>query len=377
MNILYLADPNSIHDVRWINFFAEKNGYRCFVIYRVVHQRNVSEAQSLLHDKVTLLAAIKDCSTVRPWRNWADVLRIKRILLKYNVQVFHILYAEPNALWANWKWFWRVPVVITTRGTDVLKTIPGFFRRSTMLSKIVAKQYAWAFGHADYITGTSSRQIEILKSFGISTGSAVVRTGVDFDAIRSAVFEGTIPDEIMKPFVLMPRHMKPVYHHEFTVDAIALLDRSITEKYSFLFLNSDTEEQAYFHQIRKKAESVNARICFIPSLTHRDLLGLFGHASLVIMNPLSDGSPVTAMEAMACRVPVILSPGHYDREVFGSTFTFDEWSPESLKNKITEVLTMSPKDLEGYTTMNYSLVMKGGNSEIELNKVCKIYEALL
>ena len=83
MNILYLADPNSIHDARWINFFAEKETNRCFVIYRAVHQKSFSGTQSLLLDRVTILAAVRDCSTVRPWRNWTDVLRIKAILLKY------------------------------------------------------------------------------------------------------------------------------------------------------------------------------------------------------------------------------------------------------------------------------------------------------
>ena len=30
-NILYIADPNSIHDFKWISFFSQREDFKCYL----------------------------------------------------------------------------------------------------------------------------------------------------------------------------------------------------------------------------------------------------------------------------------------------------------------------------------------------------------
>ncbi len=110
--------------------------------------------------------------------------------------------------------------------------------------------------------------------------------------------------------------MKPVYNHEFTVGAISKLPADIRTQYSFVFVNADSAYPAYVENIKRLIREVDARIHFLPSLPHEQMLSLYKQAALVVMKPLSDGSPVSAMEAMISKVPVILGPIPYDGRDF-------------------------------------------------------------
>lgn len=377
MNVLYIADPNSIHDVRWINFFASKRNVKSYVIFRKWHVQRSDDPQVHFNQNVVVVDSIHDVSAIRPWRNWIQARRIKSIIRKNGIRIMHILYAEPNALWSNWRRRFGIPIVITTRGTDILQTIPAFFRRQSILDKIVAANYRRAFTNADLITCTSQAQVTKLTDLGIKHRNIrVIRTGVNFDSLDQSQKNVSTSLGIVKSFVLMPRNMQPMYYHEFTLDAIALLPPRIRQEYAFVFINAGDKTQNYFKDILRKAATVYAQIRFVSSLTQGRLLGLFMEASLVVMNPRSDGSPVTAMEAMACNAPLILPPLPYDFPIFQNVFTFSNWSPQSLSDKISEVLRTPEKVLAESKRMNYEAVKAHGNMAIELNKVWHEYNEL-
>jgi glycosyltransferase involved in cell wall biosynthesis len=376
MNVLYIADPNSIHDLRWINCLVANENINGFILSRSSHYGAFGANSLRLHPNACLLSSIQDPSVIRPWRNWQQVFKIKKIISTYNIDLLHILYAEPNSLWVNWKWIFQIPVIITTRGTDILKTIPQFFRGKSLLHKIIARRYRTAFNKADVISCTSVRQVENLRTFNMTRPAMVVRTGVDFRLIAKADENCAKAFGIPRPYILMPRNMKPLYNHEFTIEAISMLDDRMKRQFCFVFVNSDTNDQSYLERVCAKARTVHTDIRFLPSVSHSQFLGLCKQSSLVVMNPLSDGSPVTAMEAMACKVPVILPPLEYDEDLFGTASFFKEWSPSSLKKKMEEILSLNVNDLAEYIGSNFYRVHNKGNTEIEMLKVKHMYERL-
>ena len=377
MNVLYIADPNSIHDLRWINFLAANETVNGFILSRHPHYEIFQSHMSSLHPNVCLLSSLQDPSVIRPWRNWKQVFKIRKIITTHRIDLIHILYAEPNSLWANWKRIFNIPIIITTRGTDILKTIPQFFAGKSLLNKVIARRYRTAFNYADEISCTSRRQLQILRLFNMNRPAVLVRTGVDFRVVDMA--DETCADVlgIPRPYILMPRNMKPVYNHEFTIEAISLLDDWIKREFCFVFLNSDTDAKSYLEQVCEKARRVDAEIRFLPSIGHHQFLGLCRKASLVVMNPLSDGSPVTAMEAMACKVPIILPPLEYDQDLFDTGCFFKEWRPASLKNKIEEILGMDAAELSQCVGQNFDRVHRMGNTETEMLKVKDMYKRLV
>jgi glycosyltransferase involved in cell wall biosynthesis len=101
----------------------------------------------------------------------------------------------------------------------------------------------------------------------------------------------------------------------------------LRKKYAFVFINTAEENDPYFKAVSDKSRGIEADVRFLPTLNHLGLLGLCKEASLIVMNSRSDGTRVTAMEAMACKKPVILPPLPYDVEIFPADSIFNEWSP--------------------------------------------------
>ena len=376
MNVLFIADPNSIHDRRWINAIVKNRTLKAFVLWRSSHRLTSGNEDFAFNGQVIFLTSIEDPSVIRPWRNVFELLKIREIIKTHKIDILHVLYAEPNALWLYWKRFLKVTSVVTTRGTDILQTIPRFFAGRSILDRIVASRYRISLNHADHIFCTSSRQIESLRSLSILSRANVVRTGIDFGH-RSDVESCHVVKGLRRRFILMPRSMKPIYNHEFTLDAIALLPEWVRREFSFVFVNADTSCQAYFRAVHEKAHSISADIHFLPSLSHECLVATCRASALIIMNPLSDGSPVTAMEAMACRTPLILPPLRYDEELFASVWFFEKWTPKSLSDTIERVLTLDSDTLTFRLEASFLNVMEKANTDAEMQKVVSVYAELL
>ena len=376
MNILFIADPDSIHDVRWINCLTADGRLKGFVISRFSHHYPSKSPKFKLNENVELVGSIKDPSVVRPWRNWYQLLKIRRIIRSKDIALLHILYAEPNALWALWKWFLKKPVVITTRGTDILKTIPLFFERASLLNRVVARRYQTALNCADYICCTSESQVGAIRRLKIITPVTIVRTGVDFNTLSATTEDIASTYGISIPFVLMPRNMKPIYNHSFTIDAIGSLNENIRSKYCFVFMNADTKDHKYFRTIQNKAAKIEADIRFLPSLSHSEFIGLCKQSSLVVMNPMSDGSPVTAMETMALGVPIILPPLEYDKDVFQHAWSFDKWESSALTTCIETVLETDEAAMMVRADASRRNVKRDADIETEMAKVQDIYAGL-
>lgn len=372
MNVLYIANPCSLHDARWINFFSMRGQHQCYVLARELHYLRITPTNVLLDSNVTLVGFVRDPSTIRPWRNKKEVAKIKTFISKYHINVLHILYAEPNALWATWREKVGVPVIITTRGTDILKTIPAFFQKTDLLSKFVATQYRRAFAKADVITCTSHSQQQALEKIGVKTSTRIIRTGIDMRVVDEALMHSQEKDA--DKFILMPRHMRAIYNHEFALAAISQLHDGVRNDYIFVFVDSDTEEPEYLAAIKEKAMHIPAKFKFLPSLSHHDLVLLIRNASLVVMTPLSDGSPVTAMETMACSTPLILPPLPYDPEIFADVVQFKSWDPSVLAGTINQVLSMPAKDKASMLSKNRQVILEKCNAAGEMKKIEEIYQ---
>ena len=374
MNVLYIADPNSIHDLRWIHSFSQ-NGITCFVIPRKLHNTPVLDDYSSLK----ILKPIADPSVINPLKEIATFFYLLRTVRKFKINLIHIMFAEPNALWTRYKTFFNIPVVVTTRGTDILRTIPAFFSGKGWLNSFIASRYKRSFKMADLITCTSILQQQALSQIdeNLRSKTILVRTGVDLKRIASAKENVAGKFKVCKPIILMPRNMRPLYHHEFTLQAINKLPESIKMGYSFVFVNSDGGDKQYCEKIKKLAEGIKGDFHFLPTLTHVQMLSLYKQAHLAVMNPLSDGSPVSAMEAMVSKLPVILGPLSYDRQIFQeAVFRLKNWDSEELAQLITEVLALSLEAKEALTTRAFKIISENADSKIEMKKVLEAYTRL-
>src|SRR5690606_19613969 len=116
---------------------------------------------------------------------------------------------------------------------------------------------------------------------------------------------------------------------------------NIKREYVFVFVDNNSPVISYVEKIKKRMLEVkDASFCFLPSQQPASIFALYKQASLVVMTPKSDGAPVSAMEAMACKAPLILPPLNYDQDLFGEgVCRLNSRSPQELAKKIEQILT--------------------------------------
>ena len=378
MKILYLADPKSIHDIKWMSYFSKTNS--CFLLVREAHHKATleDEYKSLKNQyNIQFAGSIEDFSI----RNFGQTLktkkRIKKIIDIHQIDTFHIMYAEPNALWAVFQKYFQLPILLTTRGTDILKTIPSFFDSIIPIKFLSAFFYKKALRKFEYIIGTSSRQLKMVERLsGRSGGLSIIRTGVNVAQINSNTSDYEVKILRDKKYVFFPRAMRPLYQHEFALSAIKQLPLEILEKYTFVFVDKESTDKEYTNRIQQLMDT-NAAINFIwlKNLEQKALYETYKRASLVVMTPSSDGTPVSAVETMLCKTPLILPPLEYDQEIFQSgVCQFESWNSKSLTDLIRKILF---KSVTPDLNLAYENAQKHGDREKEMNKLQSIYDLTL
>lgn len=351
MNVLFHAHlhPKS-HNLKWIFHLTQKHNIKSYVIctkreFQSINQEHVDFIES---KGVKVLPPINFYSTKNIFRTYSDSRILKKYVKQYQIDYLHVMYAEPTALWGRWKNQLGCKVILTTRGTDILKTIPFFFKKKDLLSRIIQWEYKKAFRSISAITCTSKSQQDEVEKISDNRAIYLVRTGVDIETISNSNLDMKTKLGIKKDIILMPRSMQPLYNHEFTLEAISKMDPKKLESYAFVFVNADTKNQGYLKQLKEQASKINAEIHFCPNFNPEEIYSLYKQSDLVVMNPISDGTAVSAMETMAAGAPLIMPPLAYDKAVFADfIFQFKNWDAEELKDLMERVLEMPKEELKG------------------------------
>ncbi|WKV13428.1 glycosyltransferase family 4 protein [Marivirga harenae] len=337
MNILFIADPNSIHDEKWITYFTNSQGFKTYIIARKPHFVEYSNRDL---NSLPIIKSISDFSFFWIFRTIRSARIIKKTILSYDIDVINIQYAEPSALWCLLRWYFKKPMVITTLGTDVLKTIPEVFAKKNFINKLVGPAYQYVFSKADWVTGTSQRQLDSITEFsGRKDKMTVVRTGVDLERLKTDT-RSFFPLKDDKPFILFPRYIKPIYNHEFCLRAIDWLPIKLKKKYRMVFVGKDCGDIDYQNSLMETmSKMTDVDFSFIGKQKQEAVFELYKKSALVVMTPVSDGSPVSAMEVLLCGVKIILGPLDYDQDIYSENVVrLSSWDPTELSETITTLL---------------------------------------
>lgn len=312
----------------------------------------------------------------RPLALFRGLRFLRKTIRENKIDVLHVLYADPNAQWAAFGRRLGVPVVLTTRGSDVLISIPRTLDRSTVARKLAARLYQRAFSRAAAITCTSELQAsEVQRLFSPAQPALVIRTGVDVQQALTARPVTPLPLP-PKPFVFFPRTMAPLYNHELALEAIALLPEAVRRKHAFVFVNADSANVDYVEAIRARAQGIlQAECVFLPTLGAPEMYHCYRQCRLVVMTPKSDGTPVSALEAMLLEKPIIFSPLPLDQTVFGKGIHFlQTWAAEELATAMTGALEGTlPFDLAGAK----AAVLEHADRAVEMEKLVALYRRVL
>jgi glycosyltransferase involved in cell wall biosynthesis len=123
---------------------------------------------------------------------------------------------------------------------------------------------------------------------------------------RTAAGSGTVEGPETAPYLLMVGNVFPVKNHRAAVDAFA----GVAAEFPLLRLKlAGATHHPYCSDVRAAAEraGIADRVDFLGYVEPSSLVPLMNDAMILLMPSLTEGCPVTLLEAMACGTPVIAS----------------------------------------------------------------------
>ena len=380
LKILYIANGNSIHDLKWISYFSEQpEKYSCFLLCDTLCELSEETKIAIEKYSIQLVKQINPISIKSPIKTWKAIRQYKRLVKDIEPDVIHVLFATPNALWLN---FSLTPSIITMRGSDILLVIPALLNQVGIKNSYFAflfRQFKKAFLKASVVTGTSYPQIEKATELFNGANLTLVRTGVEVEKINLINQNELIPDFLReKEFVFSPRFMAPIYNIGFQLDAISKLDQKFIDRYTFVFIRGKQFDEEYYQvqlkRLNQLKEDVNLSYHVIDYLDQPSMWMFLKKASLCLMTPISDGTPNSALEAMAAKCPLVISNLNYDKDLFENTCVkLKSFDIEELVNVME--LALIHYDL-ALLERAYQQVLTQGNRTVEMEKMVHVYNSI-
>jgi glycosyltransferase involved in cell wall biosynthesis len=202
----------------------------------------------------------------------------------------------------------------------------------------------------------------------------LIRSGVDVNTIKGIDNNDLLPESLRgKKYVFSPRYIRPIYNVELQIEALRLLPKSTLAEYRFAFIYG---EGNYFTEMKNRLAQIEGLdYVILDRLTQMEMWTCYKYAALTFMVPHSDGTPNTALEAMAAGCPLILRDLEaYDKELFeGTCVKLTEATPQCLADTIMSSLTNYPDGLKQAAMEKVTL---HGNRAIEMEKLYTWYKKI-
>ena len=302
------------------------------------------QSKSWLKEDIKVYPILPSFSVLNILRRIRTVKRIRKVVECNQVGIIHSMYAVPNALWGD-----SVSVgnhIVTTRGSDILvdylKTYhsPIGFRERVSFWRM-RNSINKALNNAAFITSTSLGQKNEIEKIISDTGKLfVVRTGVDTNQFSS---KSSVLESGNKLMIFSPRSMKSIYNIELLISGVNCFIESMGKSSLDveLLIVDDMPNSSYSREIHEfiRAGAHNHFVTILPTLTQIEMRGCYQNCDLVVMIPKSDGTPVSAIEAMLSKKPLILGDLDYDEDLFNrnTVWKINGFSKEAIKDSIVEL----------------------------------------
>lgn len=374
MNIAFFANPTSIHDVKWINRLAKEHGV-------IVICGECNPEKVLLDATIPIYPVIDGGYPMfNLYRKQKIVKQLKTIFKTHKIDIVHSMYIVPNAFWVDDTGFKNH--IITTRGSDVLVEYETKFHGGRTLLKKYTDNYLRnklrkALNNAKYITSTSTQQQQTIKQFIHDKDKLhLIRTGIDTKAFLNQL--NILPDKKTENKLLLfsPRRMLPIYNIDIIVKAgKQLIDKGF--KNFKLLLIDDAPHTEYSNTIHALIHSlqINEYCLYLPQQTNEDMIKQYLRSDIVVMIPKSDGTPVSAIEAMLAKKPVVLGNLDYDSDLFNdnTVWKLTSFAPEELAKIILSITNDSKENITLKIQTAYENTLELADMEKSLKLLTKLY----
>ena len=292
MKVLLLADPSSVHTIKWANSLNEKGinlSVFGFSSYQKSAYNNEISTTSLnikphkivrsniyLHKSIYLIS----------------IFHLRRILKLFNPDIIHAHYAS------SYGFLGRIinfrPYFISVWGSDVFE----FPKRSSITKRV----FKYSLNGADKIFSTSRIMAKELSKY-TSKKIEVIPFGIDLNIFKRLSNYGKSEETFVIGTV---KALEEIYGIEYLIKAFKI----IKDKYSrinvrLLIVGSGSQEMK-LKELCKELH-IEKNVEFTGKVSFEKLTAYYNRMDVAVFLSKSESFGVAVLEASACEVPVIVS----------------------------------------------------------------------
>jgi glycosyltransferase involved in cell wall biosynthesis len=358
MKICYLADINSAHTHKWLNYFVHK-GYDIHVISLGKGEYEGVTVHSLdVKDNV-----MKKTSDKNKLEYLKKIKRVRSLIKEINPDILHAHYASSYGLLgaiANYK-----PYIISVWGSDIYD-----FPIKSPIHKLIIK---YNLKKAEYILSTSNvMKIETQKY--TNKNIQVTPFGVDINKF--------IPNKIEKEEIVIGtiKTLEEKYGVKYLIEVFKEVKDRNKDLILKLRIGGSGSQENYLKELVKKL-SIDKDVNFLGFVKPKDVIKEFQNFDLAVFPSILDSESfgVAAVEAEACGTPVVVTDVGGLMESTKPNVTSlvaKKKSVEDLAEKI-EIL-VKDKDLRKTMGVNArKFVEENYSLENNFNDIDKIYKSII
>lgn len=362
MKICYLANAASIHNQRWVRYFAD-NGHEVHLISRKSFEANDIKGLNsywLTSFRYPLLL-----------RYLYDIIKVRRLIKEIKPDVLHVHYAVGYGLLGALSGFH--PFILSVWGSDVLV--------APRQSKIYKLTVELAIRRADVIHCDADHIIAPLIKLGAKPEKIkLIHFGVDTQKFRPIQEKGKLQRELGifdSPTVISSRSLEPIYDIETLINSIPLVLKEIPEV-KFLVVGGGSQEAKLKEQA--KSLGISQSVKFTGRIPNDKLPEYLNSADIYVSTSLSDaGLASSTAEAMACGLPVIITDfGDNKKWVEDGTngFLTPLKNPQVLASKIIQLIR-NKEIRDKFGQINRRIIEERNDWQKEMRKIEELYEVLM
>ncbi len=364
MRLCIISNPNSTHTRRWISWFV-RHGHTVCLIADVPLQEPWSEIPIFDLSKIIYSPVIR----FPVWVIW-----LRRFLHQWNPDILHAHRVNSAGWIAAASGFH--PLAITPWGSDLYQ-IPYQSRLAGWLAHYVLSR-------ADLVTADAMDLLNVAKNYGAKPDHIhLIQWGVDLSHFHPGPADNSLQTELglgAGPVILSPRAVNQIYNLEIIIQALPEVVANLPE--TVLLLREYNTDQTY----KKRLEELIAGLDLSKSVRwvgrkepYERVADLYRLADVVVSVPMSDSTPVSILEALACGIPVITTDLPALREWLTpgvSSLMVPQRDPHELAAALIQLLTNV--DLAArLRKIGPTLIATRANHQLEMEKMEQLYQTLL